>query len=207
MLLQLHAKQSVKAHTLIFYKLGKLYVGSLLAQKLENKVFPKNIIWVSFKVKLLQLHAKKNNKKQNKKQKKGKFDALILDTTWKVLFWVHFEPHFVQKLKTGSLTESRVNDFNTICYCNFMQKIKKVPYIDFSQILRKLLLYLPLKLQIKAFPKKIISVKLKCLCCLQIFEKVSCINSWYVKYLILDQFWVPLGPKVSKQDLSKENQF
>ena len=116
-------------------------------------------------------------------------------------------PILSKKLKTGSLTKSRVNDFNTICYCNFMQKIKKVPYIDFSQILRKLLLYLPLKLQIKAFPKKIISVKLKCLCCLQIFEKVSCINSWYVKYLILDQFWVPLGPKISKQDLSKENQF
>ena len=45
------------------------------------------------------------------------------------------------------------------------------------------------------------------MCCwnvLEMFRKVPCIDFWYLKYLILDQFCVPFCPKVSEQDFSKK---
>ena len=83
--------------------------GTLLAQKPENKILPKNLYQVN-----CNPIWKKTYKKTKKQKKLG---ATIFLKTWKT-FWAYFRSFVLSILAPL-----------TLYFCNLMQKIKKIPWI------------------------------------------------------------------------------
>ena len=83
--------------------------GTLLAQKPQNKILPKNLYQVN-----CNPIWKKTNKKTKKQKKLG---ATIFLKTWKT-FWAYFRSFVLSILAPL-----------TLYFCNLMQKIKKIPWI------------------------------------------------------------------------------
>ena len=67
------------------------------------------------------------------------FLVSIFDKTWKTSFLTHW-PLLLWKPQNKIKVNVSYSFVKTLCWCNFMQKIRKIPCVDFSQNLKNLIL-------------------------------------------------------------------